>query len=59
MKTFAQLATGDRFRCQGNEYIKRSTKTALLVNFNQVFYFYASQSVEPMEVKLKGVKHER
>ena len=57
MKTFAQLATGDRFRCQGNEYIKRSTKTALLVNFNKVFYFYDSQSVEPLDVKLKGANN--
>ena len=51
MKTFSQLAIGDRFMCNGNEYEKRSTRTVLLVNYNRVFYFYANQSVKPLEVK--------
>ena len=49
MKSFEQLAIGDRFLCNGNEYVKRSTRTVLLVNFNRVFYFYAKQSVKQLE----------
>lgn len=36
---FAALPIGTRFECNGNECIKKSTRTALLVQYGRVFYF--------------------
>jgi hypothetical protein len=37
--TFATLPIGGKFMCNGNPCIKRSSRTAELINFNRVFYF--------------------
>ena len=36
---FSALPIGARFKCNGNECVKRSTRTAVLVKYERVFYF--------------------
>lgn len=45
---FASIPVGTRFTCNGNECIKQSTRTALMVNFNRVFYFARTDCVRIM-----------
>jgi len=46
MKTiFASLPVGTRFTCNGQECIKQSTRTALMVNVGRVFYYARTDRV--------------
>lgn len=54
MKTnFSFLPVGSRFEFNGNLCIKKSTRTALLIEFQRVFYFSATDRVQ-----VKGLNHE-
>jgi hypothetical protein len=48
---FASLPIGTRFTCNGNECVKQSTRTALLVNVDRVFYFARTDRVRIMGTK--------
>lgn len=48
-KTFEALPVGARFECNGNECVKRSTRTALLVQYGRVFYFAKNTPVTTKE----------
>jgi len=37
--SFRALPVGARFMCNGNRCVKRSTKTARLVDYGRTFYF--------------------
>lgn len=37
--TFSALPVGARFECNGNECLKRSSKTAILLQYGRIFYF--------------------
>ncbi len=39
LKAFKDVLIGEKFHCNGNLCLKKSTKTALLTNFDRVFYF--------------------
>jgi len=43
--TFSVLPIGTRFECNGNVCIKRSTRTAVLVQYGRVFYFHRDSRV--------------
>lgn len=43
--TFSALPIGAKFHCNGNECIKRSSRTAELLAFSRVFYFAANTQV--------------
>jgi len=36
---FKELAVGRLFHCNGNDYVKQSTRTARLLSNDRVFYF--------------------
>ena len=36
--TFRTIGIGENFILNGNEYIKRSTRTALMLSTNRIFY---------------------
>ena len=42
--TFSSLPVGSKFFCNGNRCIKRSTRTAALVDFRRTFYFGAAET---------------
>ena len=48
---FCTLPIGTRFLCNGNECMKQSTRTALMINFNRVFYFARTDRVQIMGLK--------
>lgn len=39
IKAFRKLCLGDKFTYNGNEYEKKSSRTAILIAYNRVFYF--------------------
>lgn len=39
MRYFSELYVGQQFNCNGNLYVKRSSKTAYLVEYKRTFYF--------------------
>jgi hypothetical protein len=43
--TFAQLAIGATFHCNGNLCRKQSTRTARLLQYGRVFYFAQKEAV--------------
>ena len=43
--SFRALPTGAHFACNGNDCIKQSSKTALLVHYKRVFYFNQNEVV--------------
>lgn len=48
MKTFydfKEVPVGKTFWSNGNEYLKRSTRTAWLIKYNRTFYFRNSDLV--------------
>ena len=45
MDRFEDIAVGTRFDYNGNAWIKQSTRTAYLIEFNRWFYFGASDIV--------------
>lgn len=36
---FREVPVGDTFWSNGNEYVKRTTRTARLIKYNRIFYF--------------------
>lgn len=49
MKTvFAAIPVGTRFECNGNVCLKTSTRTAILENYDRVFYFAMGDIVRIM-----------
>jgi hypothetical protein len=42
---FSALNIGDKFLCNGNLCEKKSTRTALLIEFGRVFYFGLNELV--------------
>ena len=36
---FSDIPVGRHFMCNGNRCFKRSSRTALLIQYNRVFYF--------------------
>jgi len=52
MKTaFASLPIGTRFEFNSNVWVKKSTRTAYLEEFNRVFYFADKDLVRIMGLK--------
>ena len=52
MKTiFCTLPIGTRFLCNGQECIKQSTRTALMVRVYRVFYYARTERVQIMGLK--------
>lgn len=49
--TFLAVPIGGRFERNGNECVKRSTRTALLVQYKRVFYFRLNDVVRLLEVE--------
>lgn len=45
-KQFNELAVGNVFRLNGNIYVKQSSRTAWLVEYNRWFYFGKRENVE-------------
>ena len=43
---FVDLPIGAKFSCNGNECIKKSTRTAILLQFDRVFYFRKNELVK-------------
>jgi len=48
---FCTLPIGTRFTCNGNECVKQSTRTALLINVDRVFYYARTDRVQIMGLK--------
>jgi len=44
--TFRLVSIGEVFSCNGNTYVKRSTRTALLLNVPHTFYFSQYETCE-------------
>jgi hypothetical protein len=36
--TFRLVRVGELFNCNGNTYVKKSTRTALMISVNRTFY---------------------
>ena len=49
--TFWRVAIGTKFWCNGNEYIKRSPRTARMVSNDRVFYMLRKDLVTIGESK--------
>lgn len=43
---FEQVAIGAQFYANGCKYVKKSTRTAIYLNCNRVFYFGKQEGVE-------------
>jgi hypothetical protein len=48
---FASIPVGTRFTCNGQECIKRSTRTALMVSVDRVYYYARTDRVQIIGVK--------
>lgn len=46
---FSDIPTGRYFMCNGNRCFKRSSRTALLVQYNRVFYFAMNTICEELQ----------
>ena len=49
--SFIALPIGACFICNGNECLKKSTRTALLVAYDKIFYFAANDRVQILGLK--------
>ena len=49
MLTFKTIPVGSRFICNGNECLKRSNRTALLIEYGRVFYFQDNTIVRGLQ----------
>jgi hypothetical protein len=45
---FAELRVGRLFHCNGNDYMKQSTRTARMLSNGRVFYFGRKEIVYPI-----------
>ena len=45
---FAELRIGRLFHLNGNDYIKRSTRTALMLNNARIFYIGKAEYIHPI-----------
>lgn len=50
---FSDIRVGDTFYANGNQYIKKSTRTALLVEYGRTFYYGQNEVVS---TKLVGMR---
>ena len=48
---FCSLPIGTRFECNGQECIKKSTRTALMVSVDRIFYYAFTDRVRIIGVK--------
>jgi len=46
--TFRTVAHGQRFKCNGVEFVKKTSRTARMVSNSRAFYFGALEPVEAM-----------
>ena len=47
-KTFVEVPLGRLFHCNGNDYVKQSTRTARMLTNGRVFYFRSGEPVHPI-----------
>ena len=47
-REFAVFPIGRLFRCNGNDYVKLSTRTARMLSNGRIFYFSKGEMVHPM-----------
>jgi hypothetical protein len=52
--TFSEITIGQTFYANGNECVKRSTRTALLIAYNRGFYYGKDEIVSTRQVSLRG-----
>lgn len=45
---FCAIPVGTRFECNGNAYIKKSSRTAYLIEFDRTFYFSNRERIRIM-----------
>ena len=47
-REFRELPVGRLFRCNGNDYLKQSTRTARMLANGRVIYFRLSEIIHPI-----------
>jgi hypothetical protein len=47
-REFSEIALGRLFRCNGNDWVKSSTRTARVLQNGRVFYFGQREVVHPI-----------
>jgi len=47
-REFRELPVGRLFRCNGNDYLKQSTRTARMLANGRVIYFGKSEIIHPI-----------
>ena len=45
---FNELPVGRLFHCNGNDYLKQSTRTARMLSNGRVFYFSIKEVIHPI-----------
>ena len=47
-REFAELPVKRLFRCNGNDYLKQSSRTALMLSNGRIFYFKQNERIYPI-----------
>jgi hypothetical protein len=47
-REFKEMRVGRLFRCNGNDYVKQSTRTARMLSTGRVFYFGQGEIIHPI-----------
>lgn len=47
-REFKELGVGRLFHCNGNDYVKQSTRTARMLSNGRVFYFGQGDIIHPI-----------
>jgi hypothetical protein len=47
-REFKEMRVGRLFHCNGNDYVKQSTRTARMLSNSRVFYFGQTEIVHPI-----------
>jgi hypothetical protein len=47
-REFREMRVGRLFHCNGNDYVKQSTRTARMLSTGRVFYFGQGEIVHPI-----------
>jgi len=47
-REFSDIRVGSLFHVNGNDYQKKSTRTALLLSYGRTFYFRKNEVVHPI-----------
>jgi hypothetical protein len=45
-KEFADIAVGDKFYCNGNNWVKKSTRTAIMIEHTNAGTYYFNQNTK-------------